>query len=303
MRILFVASGNKGSLAPFISEQAAALERKGYEIHIFPVQGKGFLGYLKARKGLMDAIARFRPELIHAHYGLCGLLSTLQGKIPVVTTFHGSDINEARVRPFSRLAMRRSAYSIFVSQKLVELLRPSGNYSLLPCGVNLDAFPPLSKEDARRNLGIAPSEKRILFAGAFDNPVKNAALAKEAVALLPETELIELKGFRREEIALQMLAADAMLMTSLTEGSPQVVKEAMAAGCPVVSVDVGDVRERIEGLSACKICGRSPEALAEGLRSALSFNGRTEGRERLISGGFDNSLIADRLVTIYRSCV
>ena len=92
-------------------------------------------------------------------------------------------------------------------------------------------------------------------------------------------------------------------MTSFTEGSPQVVKEAMAAGCPVVSVDVGDVRERIAGLAACSICERNPKALAEGLRNALAFTGRTEGRERLCALGLDNDRIAGQLIEIYQSCL
>ena len=303
MKVLFVASGNKGRFAPFITEQAEALQRLGCEVDFFAVRGKGFSGYLRAREGLLAAIRTFQPDLVHAHYGLCGLLATLQRKVPVVTTFHGSDINDPGVRHFSRLAMRRSAHSIFVAQTLVDILKPRKNFTLLPCGVDLAAFPDLSKAEARKRLSLPLDGKRILFAGAFDNPVKNAALAREATALVPEAELIELKGFRREEVALQMLAADALLMTSLTEGSPQVVKEAMAAGCPVVSVDVGDVRERIAGLSACSICERSPEDLAEGLRSALAFPGRTEGRERLCALGLDNNRIAGQLIEIYQSCL
>ena len=303
MKVLFVASGNKGRFAPFITEQAEALQRKGCDVAFFAVRGKGFMGYLRARKGLLAAIRDVQPDLIHAHYGLCGLLATLQRNLPVVTTFHGSDINEPGVRPFSRLAMRRSAHSIFVAQTLVDILRPRKNFTLLPCGVNLAAFPAISKAEAHKRLDLPQEGKRILFAGAFDNPVKNAALAMEAAKLVPEAELIELKGFGREEVALQMLAADALLMTSFTEGSPQVVKEAMAAGCPVVSVDVGDVRERIAGLTACSIRGRSPEALAEGLRSALAFDGRTEGRERLRILGLDNDCIAGQLMDIYKRCL
>lgn len=303
MKVLFVASGNKGRFAPFITEQAEALQRKGCEVAFFAVRGKGFLGYLRARKGLLAAIRTFQPDLIHAHYGLCGLLATLQRKVPVVTTFHGSDINEPGVRHFSRLAMRRSAHSIFVAQSLVDILRPRKKFTLLPCGVNLAAFPDLSKAEARKRLGLPLEGKRILFAGAFDNPVKNATLAQAAAALVPEAELIELKGFGREEVALQMLAADALLMTSFTEGSPQVVKEAMAAGCPVVSVDVGDVRERIAGLTACSICKCSPEDLAEGLRNALAFAGRTGGRERLRALGLDNDSIAGQLMEIYEYCL
>ena len=132
MKVLFVASGNKGRFAPFITEQAEALQRLGCEVDFFAVRGKGFSGYLRAREGLLAAIRTFQPDLVHAHYGLCGLLATLQRKVPVVTTFHGSDINEPGVRHFSRLAMRRSAHSIFVAQTLVDILKPRKNFSSSP---------------------------------------------------------------------------------------------------------------------------------------------------------------------------
>ena len=72
---------------------------------------------------------------------------------------------------------------------------------------------------------LSHDKKYVLFAGAYDNAVKNAALAKESVALLHEdVELLELKGYAREEVTLLMCAADAFLMTSFTEGSPLVIK-------------------------------------------------------------------------------
>lgn len=301
MRILFVASGNKGTPAPFIREQAEALQSIGISVEYFTVQGKGVIGYLAARKGLITAIHLYKPDIIHAHYGLCGLLATLQCRVPVVTTFHGSDVNERSVRPLSRLAMMRSKHSIFVSQGLIDILHPKKNWTLLPCGVDLASFPEISKAEARSRLGWEEGRKMILFSGAFDNPVKNAKLAKEAVALLPEVELLELKGFSREEVCLRMLASDALLMTSRTEGSPQVVKEALAAGCPVVSVDVGDVREITSRIEGCWISERSPEDLASKLQLALSFDGRTTGRERLIERGLDNQVIAEKLIAIYHS--
>ena len=146
----------------------------------------------------------------------------------------------------------------------------------------------------------------VLFAGAFDNAVKNAPLAKEAVALLHDEklELLELKGYSREEVTLLMCAADAFLMTSFTEGSPQVVKEALACGCPVVSVDVGAVKERLEGVAGCHVATtREPMELAELLRKALAFDGKTNGREKLLADGLDNRQVADRLVGIYKNVV
>ena len=62
-----------------------------------------------------------------------------------------------------------------------------------------------------------------------------------------------------------MNAADAVLLTSLHEGSPNAVKEAMACDVPVVAVDVGDVRERIGDADGCYVAAATPEALADKL--------------------------------------
>ena len=151
-------------------------------------------------------------------------------------------------------------------------------------------------------MGLSADKPYVLFAGAFDNEVKNAPLAKQVVELIGDggCELLELKGYSREEVTLLMCAADAVLMTSLTEGSPQVIKEAMACGCPIVSVDVGDVKERMDGVEGCFVAAtREPEELAGLLKTTIAFEGRTKGREKLIADGLDNRMVARRLMEIY----
>ena len=300
MKILIVASHNKGYYAPFIEEQAAALKRIGCDIEFFGVTGKGIKGYIAALPKLRKSFRSFEPDIVHAHYGLSGLLANLQRKVPVVTTYHGSDINEKSVLPFSRIAMRLSRFNIFVSQRTLEIAKPKKNYVLLPCGIDLDELQLTTKIEARKRLGLAEDGKYVLFAGAFDNPVKNYPLANSAMGLLPDADLIELKGYNREQVTLLMCAADAILMTSHTEGSPQVIKEAMACGCPVVSVDVGDVKELCGGTPGCFVCERSADALASGLAAAFGHE-RTEGRKRIIERGLTNELISEKLLKIYRS--
>ena len=299
MKILIVASHNKGYYAPFIEEQAAALKRSGYEIEFFGVTGKGIKGYIAALPELRKSIRNFKPDIIHAHYGLCGLLANMQRKVPVVTTYHGSDINEKSVLPFSRVAMRLSRFNIFVSQRTLAIAKPRKNYALLPCGVDLNELQLTTKSEARKRLGLAEGRKYVLFAGAFDNPVKNYPLAKSAMGLLPETELIELKGYTREQVTLLMCAADAILMTSHTEGSPQVIKEAMACGCPVVSVDVGDVKEITKGVSGCFVCDRNCEEIANNLATVFKQKSKTTGRDRIVSFSLSNELIATKLLDLY----
>lgn len=304
MRVLFVASNNKGSLAPFIVEQAEALKAMGCEVGFFGLQGKGIRGYLKNLPLLKKEIQVFRPDVVHAHYGLSGLFANLQRRVPVVTTYHGSDINEKKVRPFSKLAMRLSRWNVFVSKRTLEFVKPKKKHSLIPCGVDFSDLQFTAKTEARRQMQLNQNGRYVLFAGAFDNGVKDAALAKESMELLKgeELELLELKGYSREEVTLLMCAVDAFLMTSISEGSPQVVKEAMACGCPIVSVDVGDVKERVEGVDGCFVAEtRTPEELAGLMRKAFAFAGKTKGRERLATDGLDNHSVAQKLIEIYEN--
>lgn len=302
VRVLVVASFNKGRFAPFIVEQAEALKATGCEVGFFGLQGKGIKGYLDNLSALKRRIKAFRPDVVHAHYGLSGLLACLQRKAPVVVTYHGSDINDPEVRRFSKMAMRLSAWNIFVSCKTLEIALPKKKYSLLPCGIDLSDLQLTDKSVARQKMNLSAEKKYVLFAGAFDNEVKNAPLAKETVALLdcPDVELLELKGYTREEVTFLMCAADAFLMTSFTEGSPQVVKEALACGCPIVSVDVGDVKERTEGVEGCFVAEtRDPKELAALLQKAIAVEGKTKGREKLLADGLDNRQVSKQLVEVY----
>lgn len=303
MRVLVVASFNKGRFAPFIIEQAEALKEQGCEIEFFGLQGKGLRGYLNNVPQLKQKIREFRPDVIHAHYGLSGLFANLQREIPVVTTYHGSDINDKSALPFSKMAIRLSGWNIFVSRKIIEIAKPKKNYSLLPCGIDLHELQQMNKSEARQRMNLEANKRYVLFSGSFDNEVKNAPLARKAMEELcdPSVVLLELKGYSREEVTLLMCAVDALLMTSFTEGSPQVIKEALACGCPIVSVDVGDVKERIDGVDGCYVAEtRHATELASLLQNAMGFEGKTKGRERVISDQLDNRLVSQQLMKIFK---
>lgn len=301
MKILVVARYKEHGFAPFVTEQVAALEKAGVECCFFPVRSKGITGYLKQLPGLRRVIKEFKPDIVHAHYGLCGLLANLQRRVSVVTTYHGSDINEKNVLWLSKIAMLLSAYNVFVSQKNIVIAKPKNNFALIPCGINLEDYPIVEKAKARQQMGLDSDKKYILFAGAFDNKVKNAPLAKEAVACLNDenVQLLELKGYSRPQVAMLMQAVDAFLMTSVTEGSPQVIKEALACGCPIVSVDVGDVKERIERVDGCFIAKRDADNLANYLKKAIAFDKRTNGKDTIMRDGLINDAVASQLKDIY----
>lgn len=325
MKILIVASDKGGHFVPFIEEQIMALETLGVQVVRYGITGHGIMAYLRELPTLKRMICKENPDLIHAHYGLSGLLANLQRQVPVVTTYHGSDINVPKILRFSKIAMRLSAWNIFVSQRNVAIAKPKNKYTMLPCGVNIPKpWSELQNQmveqltlnqwvQGKLNTGI----KHVLFAGSFDNAVKDPELAKNVIAFcnsaltnsqLPiansPIELIELKGYNREQVNALMYNCHALLMTSKTEGSPQVVKEAMACGCPIVSVDVGDVAERIEGVEGCYVVPtRKPHDIAQALRKAIDFEGCTNGREKIIEMGLTNTQIAGRLMDIYKSLV
>lgn len=304
MKVLVVARCKNGKYAPFITEQVDALKQQGVVCRYFGINKKGIWGYLKHIRGFQQAIQDFQPDVIHAHYGLSGLLANSQRKIPVVTTYHGTDINDKRLLRLSKWSIRFSAFNVFVSPENVRLARPPHNrYALVPCGINLNDYPQMDKNRARESLGWEADRHYILFSGAFDNQIKNALLAQSAVKQLENTSLVELKGYSRLQVAHLMNAADALVMTSFTEGSPQVIKEAMACGCPIVSVDVGDVKEIMDGIDGCYIAERTPESVASRLRQAIEFGKKTEGRKVIEARGLTNDIVANKLLGIYNSVI
>lgn len=304
MKILIVCSKNSGKIAPFILEQANSLLNCGLDIDFFTVEQKGWIGYIKSRKSLLQKIAMFKPDILHAHYGLSGLLANLQRRVPVVTTYHGTDINNDRIFKFSKVAILLSKYNIFVSAKNVEKSNVSKNYALIPCGVDTTTFKPQEIIECRKKLRLDLNKKYVLFAGSFNNQVKNPALALQAVAQLNDVELIELKGYSREDVSVLMNAVNVCLMTSFTEGSPQFIKEAMACGTPIVTVNVGDVKEVIANTEGCYVCDTYHiEEIVDKLRRTLHFNRRTNGRDEILTLGLDLKTTAEKILTLYNKLV
>lgn len=301
-KVLFVTSGNKETISPFVLEQGNALIKSGVKVSYFKIIGKGITGYLKNLKSLKKKIKELEPDLIHAHYGLSGLLACLQKQVPVIITFHGSDANIFLVRIFSKIAANLSDFNIFVESKIKARIKGHNKNKILPCGVNLDNFYPIEKSVARKRSNLDLEKKYILFSSAFDNPVKNYQLAKSAIAILNEDIiLLELKNKTREEVNLLLNACDIALLTSLSEGSPQFIKEAMSCNCPIVSTDVGDVKTMISQTAGCFITSFNPDDVANKIKIAFEFGQRTNCREKIKH--LSNDIIADQIIDVYKMLI
>ena len=308
MKVLVICEGNprNGTFVfeihqSFVHEQIESLKKKGIETDLFLIQGKGFFGYLRNYLPLRKRLANDDIDIVHAHYGLAGLLAVMQRLSPVVITYHGSDVGDCKQNILSSIAGLFSKARIFVAAHLLRNLfvkKRKGNY-IIPCGVDLDSFYPLQKPEARTRLKMDLTKKYVLFASSFSNPVKNCPLAKAAVDLLPGVELLELDGVKRVEVNLLLNAVDVLLMTSFREGSPMVIKEAMACNCPIVTTDVGDARQVIGTTQGCIVSSFEVHDIAKALDTVLSGGSRTNGRENVLTLGLPT--VAEKIVQIYQS--
>lgn len=309
LKVLFVCSGPSegegrdesaylATRQAFIFELSESLKKLGVNIDFFLVRKKGISGYLWHLDELRNAARG--ADLIHAFYGLSGCLAALQKRVPTVISYLGSDINVPKLNLLSSFACALANWRIFVSKKLYRksLFSPKNNFSIIPFGVDLSCFRPINKSNARKFLDLDESRKYVLFSSSFGNPVKNYALAAQAISLVGDVELVEmLKGRTRAEVSALYSACDLFLMTSFNEGSPQVIKEAMACNCPIVSTDVGDVGEVIGGTEGCYITSFDPGDVARKIEMALSFKKGTKGRENIRH--LEINRISKRIIDVY----
>lgn len=288
----------------FVAEQVQSLEARGHRVHVLHLDGPGrWSRYLKGVGRVQRAIDACHPDVIHAHYGFSGLVATIQTRVPVVTTFHGSDVNIPWQRQLSQFAARRSAANIYVAAPQMEKM-PSTRAHLLPCGVDLALFKATPREEARAVLGLPSDRAVVLFAGAFANPIKNVDLLHAALALEPplSVELREMAGVARSEVPRLMSAVDLLVLTSRHEGSPMVVKEAVAVGLPVVAVDVGDVAEILSGGQSGIVVESTARAVRQGIEDGLHLSGdlvRPTGFEERYS----LASVASSLEAIYEAAI
>lgn len=305
MKVLIVANYNPGKFSPFVTEQVNALKSLGIEFDFYGIVGKGPMGYLKNRPGLIRKIKESKPDLIHAHFGLSGLLATLQTKVPVVITFHNGETLSAGVNYLSSIGAMRAKHVIYVAQHIRDLSKyKAKNYTIIPCGVTLDEITVTPQDKAREQLGFKATTKYVLFGGAFANLRKNYPLLQQAVEQLKDKydiECIEMKGLNREQINLLMSAVDCFALPTKSEGSPQALKEAMACNCPIVATDVADIKTLLGNLEGHYLCSFSPTDVAEKLEQAFLFNNRTQGRERIKELRLTNPQVAERVLEVYNS--
>ena len=279
----------------FIKRQAEFLQAAGVDVDVFHFKGAGRpWNYVKAWLRVRRRVARGQYDLVHAQFGQSGLLA-FPKRVPLVVTFRGDDlqgIEDARGRltlagRLLKLACqaiaRHADTTIVVSEHMKELVHPSVPTRVIPSGLDLRLFRPIPRDEARHRLGMPLDKRLVLFAGDPALPRKRFALARAALDVLNRSlaaELVVAWGVSHGDVPCFMSACDALVFTSMQEGSPNVVKEALACDLPVVSVAVGDVPARLRGVAGCELCADDrPETIAAALERVLRRRQRIAGHD------------------------
>lgn len=288
-----------------VKEQIISIERE-HKINskvIFINGRRSKLNYLYSVFKIYYFLFRRKVDIIHVHYGLSGLFLFFNPflKIPVVLTLHGSDVNtdNVLVRLVVNLVIRRCRKIIVMNTGMLNQVKHlTESVETIPCGVDLNLFKPMKRE--------SHSHVIVGFCGNPERPEKNYKLFRDVIARMSDlgynVEVVVFHNMTREEVVQKLNYIDLLLLTSFNEGSPQLVKEALACNTCVISVPVGDVSFILEGLANCRVAkDYQADSLTKLICEILNKGSSSgvEGREKLRTMGLDQVSVATKIYNTY----
>jgi teichuronic acid biosynthesis glycosyltransferase TuaC len=318
LKVLFVSSGNLKNfeVAPFIKVQGDSLIDKNVEVEYYKISGRGFWGYLSNIGPLKRTLRNSKFDLIHAHFTLSAWVAVLAFPgIPIVLSLMGSDAygrmekikkNWLYLNYFTLLTLLIQPFVrkiISKSPNIEKFVWQKNKSFVLPNGVDIKKFYPAEK-DYRKDLGMDPNKKYVLFLGNHADPRKNFKMLNAVSDELAksEIEIIAPYPIPHHQVFKYLNSVDVLVMCSIEEGSPNVVKEGMACNCKGVFTDVGDVRYLLGNTAGYAITDFDPLDLAKKIKVVMAME-KCNGRERLIELKLDLPRVAEKLKRIYISAI
>lgn len=302
MKVIFISSGNnKYGISPIIKNQGESLQKENIEIDYFTIKGKGIKGYFNSIFKVREYLKDNSYDIVHAHYWLSAIVASLAGAKPMVVSLMGDDVKAKRwFRWIIRIFHYLSWSATIVKSKDMYLSLGIKGVHVIPNGIDLNRFRPIPKDIALKKLNWDSNKKHILFTSNPDRVEKNFTLAKKAFTFMDDKnlELHYLKNIPNEDVPYYYNASDVVILTSLWEGSPNAIKEAMASNRPIVSTPVGDVEEVISKTEGCYISSFDYKEFASAINMALEFGKETKGREAIQN--LRSDLIAKKIINIYK---
>lgn len=320
MKVLFVCSGNSKnfSISPFIKSQGESIKSQGIEVQYFSIMKKGFQGYIQEAIRLRFFLKENHFDVIHAHYSLSAWCAVLAfSGIPIVMSLMGDDANGKYKASGKKVYM---SYVLIIASWLIQffvckiicksaymqrIIINKKKSVIIPNGVVLQEVQPFDKQQQRQLLNLEEDKIYLLFLGNTKDRNKNFQLLKKAFNLMQsENErLLAPYPIEHGKVVQYLNAVDVLVVPSLMEGSPNVVKEAMACNTTVVATDVGDIRWLFGEEKGYYITDFTPEDCANNLKKAVEYStcqGKTNGRQRIIDLGLSSVSVAERIISLYK---
>jgi teichuronic acid biosynthesis glycosyltransferase TuaC len=233
-------------------------------------------------------------------------------KVPIVLSLMGTDAfgrvnNVNRFRFYNRyltfltyIIQPFVSYIIAKSPNISKYVWLKNKCSILPNGVDLNRFSG-NRDSYAKELGLNPKKKHILFLGNPKDINKNFDLLKSCKANLEKKgfEILTPYPVSHPKVAEYLSTVDVLVMCSLKEGSPNVVKEAMASNCKGVFTDVGDVKEIVGNTDGYALVPYDSNELEHAILQVVSDRIPCGGRERLNELQLESTSVAKKIRTIY----
>lgn len=243
-------------------------------------------------------------DIIHVNSGMVAPFGFLQHQRPIVITFWGDDLLGNRLyglqSKIAKVCANRSSAVIVRSEEMAAALPCEAE--IIPSGVDMEKFRPVDRQDALRKVGWEHNARHVLFPYDPIKSKKRYPVAKKVVDTVNEriSDSVKLQtvfDVPHDNMYLYYNAADALLLPSLREGSPNTVKEAMACNLPVVSTNVGDVQDRLNPVNISFVC-ESDSELEISLEKVLkSPKKRSNGRKYVQDVSLER--MGNRIIEVY----
>lgn len=305
MRVLFVSAvGTDGKPRAVVRAQGEALRKAEIDISYFCIGGGGLISYLRAIPRLRREVNKVNPDIVHAHYYLSGIVSSLALTKPLVVSLMGSDVNGGLFQQFLSSLFARLSWDVTIVKTAAMKQKLGRDKTLIiPNGVDTTLFYEQDYDESLKVTGLPHDKKTIIFPGNPDRREKNWPMAVKTIEILnrPDVQLTPLHGKPATELPFWYSSASAMLSVSLWEGSPNMVKEAMACNLPLVATPAGDIPWLTDGVKGCKLISYDPHEAAMALGNILDEGMRSVGRKRIFDLELDSSPVSQKIITVYNA--
>jgi glycosyltransferase involved in cell wall biosynthesis len=244
-----------------------------------------------------------KPDLIHIHIltrlGVIAWIQKILHKTPYIITEHwsrylpGNDFGGFLRKLFTKIVVRNAETVTTVTENLAIAMRNHGlkndKYVVLPNVVNLDMF-----HINKKNTDATSHVPTIIHISCFEDKSKNISGLLESLKIIDdkgidfkckligegmdlnlmkekakELQLINKVSFtgllQGQALADELSSGDFLVLSSNYENMPVVILEALASGLPVVSTNVGGIKEMIDDTKGILVEPRNKEALAEAM--------------------------------------